>query len=367
MPHNDKLSHRQINKSHKLRDVHESPSRSSKTNYHRSLGRVKRGFTIVEVTLVSAFVAMLLIAIAVITMNISSLFQKGLTMRAINSVGRNLVDEFTTSINSAPSIDSTSLCNTLVQEGNPRTECLQNGAFRYIYQDLTNRMYGDNYVDDVTGEMFVGLEEAIQYAGVFCTGNYSYIWNTYYGAHNSSNRTITLKYRKPNMAEHEPDIYYNIDPNTNEPFKLIRFVDKTYRACSSIVTPQYLLNQNFIDGKNDSNALGQHVVDMTHLANNNSYVMEIEDGFLDDSDVPLDLYEFTIFPVSQDTVTLRAFMSGTFILATTEGNVSITRSGDYCDVNVHTESSTTGDLGSHFNYCGINKFNFAARTAGSGI
>ena len=61
-------------------------------------------------------------------------------------------------------------------------------------------------------------------------------------------------------------------------------------------------------------------------------------------------------------------MSGTFILGTERGNINIERSGDYCDVNHldQDQETTTAllDLGSEFTYCSINKFNFAARTAG---
>ena len=89
------------------------------------------------------------------------------------------------------------------------------------------------------------------------------------------------------------------------------------------------------------------------------------------------LYELTMFPISQDQVTLRSFFAGTFILATNNGDVNIVRSGDYCsmdgkglNIDADKETDAAGNvqsLGSGFNYCGINKFNFAARTAGSGV
>ena len=66
-------------------------------------------------------------------------------------------------------------------------------------------------------------------------------------------------------------------------------------------------------------------------------------------------------------------MSGTFILATLRGDIDIMRSGDYCSLgtqfedkngNMVGDTSSLNNLGSEFNYCAINKFNFAARTAG---
>lgn len=96
-----------------------------------------------------------------------------------------------------------------------------------------------------------------------------------------------------------------------------------------------------------------------------------QEGFLEssESNTNLDLYEFVIFPASQDAVTLRAFFAGSFILATNNGTVNIVRGGEYCDPTSYgvDTSGNLFDLGSGFNYCGINKFNFAARTAGSSI
>ena len=72
---------------------------------------VKSGFTMVELSLTMAFVAVLLITIAVITSNIMTIYQKGLTIKAVNSVGRGLTDEFITGITSAPAVDTTSFKN----------------------------------------------------------------------------------------------------------------------------------------------------------------------------------------------------------------------------------------------------------------
>ncbi len=315
--------------------------RVSNNNNH-----TKPGFTILEATLVTAFIAMLLIAITVIFSHMSAIFQKGLTLRSVNSVGRELISELTTSINSAPSIDSTSLCNMFVKDPNAQQTCLKNGAFRYIYQD-----YATEEVDPVSNQ-----KDNVQYYGLFCTGDYTYAWNTYYGIEH--NQTLSIKYKRGNQ-------YFTFDKDENgEPFKLIKFADKTYRACESVMdNSTYTVNNRFKDGT-------FREIDMTVLSNGIEYDMpEPQEGYLENSETNLDLYELVIFPVSQDIVTLRAFFAGTFILGTDNGDASIVRSGDYCDP--HDTSSDTGgnvlDLGSKFNYCGINKFNFAARTAGSGI
>ena len=45
--------------------------------------KVRKGFTIVEVTLVTAFVAMLLIAITALITQTTAIYQKGLTLKRL--------------------------------------------------------------------------------------------------------------------------------------------------------------------------------------------------------------------------------------------------------------------------------------------
>lgn len=299
----------------------------------------KKGFTIIEVTLSMAFIGMLVIAIAMILVNILSLYQKGAVVKSVNSVGRGLISELTSAINAAPSIDSTSLCNTLVSGTANIEECLAEGANSFIYQSHTGYKQNDN-----------GVSQPVQYYGVLCTGKYTYMWNTYQAI--DSGKTLKLRYNASSSRT-------NLSKSDN--FKIIRFEDRNYRACSSIATSAQS-KRNF---ENDG------IVDVRTLPNGASYyVKEPVDGFLDNTDVDLYLYELTMFPISQDVVTLRAFFSGTFILATDRGDVNILRTGNYCNPNTVPGTDNAGstlDLGSEFNYCAINKFNFAARTAGSSV
>lgn len=305
----------------------------------------KHGFTMIEFSLSMAFIAALLISIAIIISNIVTIYQKGLTLKAVNSVGRGLIDEFTESINAAPSVDTTSLCNSHIRESTAQDECKRTRAFNFIFQ----HRYGESPL--ATSDNPLSPHATVQFAGVFCTGNYSYIWNTYYGK--EANRTVSLRYN---------DSATGVDGATLTDFRLARFEDKTYRACSAAT------NDYNYSAELEHSTAANYEIDIRNLAN--GYRNEIPtptEGFLSSFDLDLMLYEFTIFPISQDEVTLRTFMSGTFILATERGRVNIVRSGDYCDVNGENPDDTTSmlnDLGSEFNYCSINKFNFAARTSG---
>lgn len=300
--------------------------------------KTKSGFTMVELSLTLAFIGVLLITIAIITSNIVSIYQKGMTIKAVNSVGRGLIDEFTSAVNTAPSVDATSLCNSLAP--NNVDACINDHAFGYIFHASQN---------EDTGE---------QYNGIFCTGYYSYIWNTYYSE--TSEQSHALKLRYLNFAG---------DVVTTEAPRLMRVEDRNYRVCSAVMNNDYT-----------SNFSSNMTIDITTLAHSTADIPlrnptpTPTEGMLNAFDLDLTLYEFTIFPISQDSVTLRTYMSGTFILATLRGNVDIMRSGDYCSlgtqIDVEDDGEPIGDtssinnLGSEFNYCAINKFNFAARTAG---
>lgn len=311
-----------------------------KQNTHQSTNpKTRRGFTIIEISLTLAFVSALLISVALVISNIMSIYQKGLTLKAVNSVGRNLVEELTTSINSAPSVDTENLCRSYA--GNLES-CRRDNASNFIYQSRES----DNK----------------QYGGVFCTGNYSYIWNTHYGLE-SSGKKLQLEYLdQDGNTKLMPESFSGDDAIR---YGLIRFEDPTYLACRVSVDSNYNITSNF---QNDS----LYKVDIKYLNNNglqNRLTNPPEFNFLEDFDLPLSLYEFTIFPLSQDIITLRSFFSGTFILATERGGVNIQRTDDYCSIQIENDDGSiaganTLDLGSDFNYCAINKFNFAARTAG---
>lgn len=310
----------------------------------------KSGFTMVELSLAMAFIAVLLIIIAIVATSLVSVYQKGLSIKAVNGVGRNLIDEFTRAINTAPSVDTTSLCNSLAT--NNVAGCVSDHANNYIY------------LEQRSGTNAVGRSE--QYNGVFCTGYYSYIWNTRAGF--DSNHTVNLVYL---------DDHGNVQ-TLHQP-RLARITDKTYRLCSANVDTHY--HSTYPTATSPANPNGIDI-NITQQAHNGSDILENRidtpvTDFLRMFDTDLALYDLTIFPISQDSVTLRSFFSGTFVLATLRGSVDILADGDYCDPNgfrtvnpidgtVET-SSSQNSLGSEFNYCAINKFNFAARTAGSGV
>jgi len=59
------------------------------------------GFTLVELTLSMAFIALLLLGIAMLTLQISSVYNKGLTLRAVNESGQLIASDIQRTLNMA--------------------------------------------------------------------------------------------------------------------------------------------------------------------------------------------------------------------------------------------------------------------------
>lgn len=295
----------------------------------RTLG----GFTIVELSITMAFIAALLISIAIVTTNILAIYQKGSAIKAVNSVGRGLIDNFTSAIASAPSLNINSTCLRLgAQPFNAPDSAIERCTTDHAMTGYVYNSYTDN--------------DGKQLYGIFCTGNTSYVWNTAYGF--KQGKTIELKYHSNNSPD---DITIPAQDIT-----LLSIQDTTRRVCTAALDTTHYA----------SKLGGNYTLDITHYADNPSQVLSLPDpekNLLANNESKLLLYELTIFPHSINITTGRAFYAGTFILATDRGGVNIMGNGDYCHSTKEGSSSMT-NLGSEFNYCAINKFNFAARSAG---
>jgi len=113
------------------------------------------GFTLVELMLAMAFVSMLLLAIAMTVIGIMHIYTKGLTMKAVNQAGRDVVADM----------------KRTVGEGQVFTVGSKDGA---------SPTYGMRppfvLQKNLTGDIQTAITDD-SFGGRFCTGNYSYIWN----------------------------------------------------------------------------------------------------------------------------------------------------------------------------------------------
>lgn len=267
----------------------------------------RKGFTIIELMLAMGFLSALLVTIAFLVIQITGIYQKGLSLRAVSAEGKQLIDEFTRVVAGSPIP-----AEAIMPETNDRA-AVQKAIKRYFF----SRNGSDSN------------SRTVQHSGTFCTGSYSYIWNTRYayGEDGESGHTSAhaLRLRKNGAIL-----------NNDKPYRLARVMDTARDVCAQA---------NDLDGGSP-----QTTINVTKDP------IELING--DESD--LILYDFTVFPAAQQTVTGQTFYSATFILATIRGGVDIVSSGDFCSV----DEGTTVGLSSDFNYCAVNKFNFAMRATG---
>ena len=73
----------------------------------------KKGFTLIELSLATVFVSVLLISIAFISTQILAIYQKGLAIKAVTSSGRALTDDFTRAIAAGSTESLSRLCYEL--------------------------------------------------------------------------------------------------------------------------------------------------------------------------------------------------------------------------------------------------------------
>ena len=310
----------------------------------------RKGFTLVELALAMAFLAVLLITIAFLVIRIIGIYQSGLAIRAISSSGRQLIDDFSRAISSSTNISDAAFDFTAGSQDRQRTNTPLEATAAPLNDALTYKYYFQKTepVMEINGEDVFN----VPVAGGFCTGLYSYLWNTPYALEEPSNE------RNNGFTDQNPNINgFTYQPNPADPnsafsnFKLIRVIDKDRSICTC----------QRLDGLEDTCPERTGTIDPNH----SDFVAPRTDTehveLLASAEDELAIYDLRIFPVSKSRLTGHVFYSGTFILATLRGGINIFSQGDYCTAE-YSQSLRTD-----FNYCAINKFNFAMRATGKDI
>lgn len=157
-----------------------------------------------------------------------------------------------------------------------------------------------------------GVDGEVPLYGGFCTGKYSYLWRSGY----LDGREVGVK----------------INGDVGEGYWLAKIRDEDRRIC------------NYYKEMAEGHFGGDINFD----------VAEYEE--LMPSDSRLAIYDLYVpMPAESDAIKTM-FYSVSFVLGTRGGGVNILAEGDYC-------TPPEGD-NSNFNYCAINKFNFAAQAGG---
>ena len=281
----------------------------------------KRGFTMVELSFSIVFVSGLLLLLTFIILQVTSIYQKTMSVKAVNDTGRELIDQFSRSISASVLVSTNSRCAS-VDEGY-RDACVTDNAFHFIYHQYEADSFKVNGRD---------LDEPVPTSGAFCTGLYSYIWNTGY----------VLNKGNAGADVYRAKVKYEIDDTDIEKndFRLLRVYDPIGKIC-----------RNNVNGSTYS-----------FRTEANNIVYELPAGeepieLLDSAEADLALYDLRIFHPARHIYSGQAYYSGTFVLGTMQGEIDIYANGDYC------KAPPSNDLG-EFTYCAINKFNFASQATG---
>lgn len=276
----------------------------------------KKGFTIIEITLAMTFLAILMVSIATLIMRVTNIYQKGLAMRAINATGTEIIEDITRTVGAA---------SYLVDIHSQDAELGGNGVMEY---DNNYKLVEKYYYDyTVYNENHNGKNFNVQYFGVLCTGDYSYIWNT--------------------ARALDPDFTTkNFITVNGEKVKMVRVYDREQTQCNK-----------------DKNGSVANLAKRNYLPVTISVPADNVVELINNDEMDLALYEFNITPATQSAITRQSFISANFILATRQGGININANGDFC----RGEDNEFKDEyeGTMFNYCAVNKFSFSARTGGN--
>ena len=276
----------------------------------------KKGFTIIEITLAMTFLAILMVSIATLIMRVTNIYQKGLAMRAINATGTEIIEDITRTVGAA---------SYLVDIHSQDAELGGNGVMEY---DNNYKLVEKYYYDyTVYNENHNGKNFNVQYFGVLCTGDYSYIWNT--------------------ARALDPDFTTkNFITVNGEKVKMVRVYDREQTQCNK-----------------DKNGSVANLVKRNYLPVTISVPVDNVVELINNDEMDLALYEFNVTPATQSAITRQSFISANFILATRQGGININANGDFC----RGEDNEFKDEyeGTMFNYCAVNKFSFSARTGGN--
>ncbi|MDO4747422.1 MAG: hypothetical protein Q4A70_03760 [Candidatus Saccharibacteria bacterium] len=294
----------------------------------------KKGFTLVELSLSIAFIAILSIIIVVIINNTISSYRRGMTLNKINSTGMDLVDDIRAAIQNSPGAAVTGFCDNYKDGSDERKRCLEDGALNYVL--ITKR--ADVVINGKA-------KDNVPVFGAFCPGSYSYIWNSGYFANDGQVKGVW-----------RAELKYKIDGSvkTRQNFWLLKLEDRDRSVCASVMKGA---NPN-----NNSNAKyeidNSDIANVFDISNYQSLFEEPIDVLSTDAENNLVLYDLWSAKPAESKSKKGLFYVASLILGTLQGGVDITAKGNFCATPGGYQAAEDLD------YCAINKFNIASQAMG---
>ena len=294
----------------------------------------REGFTLIELSLSIIFVSILSLTIVLIISNTIRAYQRGLVLNQVNTVGMDVVDDMRSAVQNSSAESVEDDCK-IYQSVDMQQRCRNGKAYNFVSVTRFGSVTLDKEnIDDIP--LF----------GAFCSGTYSYIWNSGYfwaeGATVQNVKSASLKYKdNAGVTQEITD------------FRLLKIRDDARGVCIAAVK-----NEDGSDNYEINRLPNGYIRDTFNITSFASVAEEPIDLILaDGGNTDLALYDLNIPIPAESAANSNTFYTGTFILGTIRGGINIRASGKNCAAP--SEFATE-----NFNYCAINKFNFAAQASG---
>jgi prepilin-type N-terminal cleavage/methylation domain-containing protein len=207
-----------------------------------------------------------------------------------------------------------------------------NSTSRSIVDDITRAIAGAPSTAD-TAHAVEFINGTRVEGGVFCSGFYSYIWK-------------------------QADFLWNAGDNTGGGAVAVNG-SKDFRLLKARDVGRHLCQPSSLGLSSCPNNAGKLLCPVAGSPNLSATetVELISTGGLE-----LALFDFDIFNPAKSNITGQVFYAGSFILGTPRGANVL---GGLVSAEVCDAPNTSGDSAFDFQYCSINKFNFAASSLGA--
>lgn len=297
----------------------------------------RKGFTIIELSFSIAFIAILSIIVILIISNAISAYHRGLTLNQLNTVGMDLVNDMRTTVQSSPSQFAQRECASAYSNSNEMQACVDDNGLGFVMVEkkANVRVGGKN----------IGSTPVY---GVFCTGKYSYLWNSgyFFGGDREYEvdgaGMLSLKYKITGSLDSSSSVASN--------FKLLKVQDEDRLVCKiaagvNVKSPESSrYNLSGAPNSIDISSKGIDEAPADILAGNNN----------------LAIYNLDVSVPAEVANVNDTFYAVSFVLGTIQGGINVMAQGNYCAAPEDYDRASV----ENFDYCAINKFNFAAQAVG---
>ncbi|MBO7657338.1 hypothetical protein J6S55_01705 [Candidatus Saccharibacteria bacterium] len=302
--------------------------------------KTRGGFTLIELSLSLVFIAILSLTVVLLIQNTTASYRRGLILNRINTVGMDLIDDFRSSVQNSPSASAKRLCEIYYSDNANKTnkdKCEKDDGNAFV--SFTKLGKADNKND-------------MPLFGAFCTGTYTYVWNSGYFEKGSVAGTdpAVVNVNRKNSVDGSTVV------NTISNIRLLKIYDDGRSICANtfVNTPNYPTPANSLDYVLYQRGISNQLKSMLENALDTNAEGGIE--LLKKETYDLVLYDLYVSPPATSDTRRNTFYSASFILGTTRGGADITAIGNNC--------KPPADANSELDYCAINKFNFAVRAGG---